>query len=161
MLIFAAAHDKNFGMGYKGRLPWPRMAADIERFHRLTKDKTVLMGERTYREYQSVKHAFGVGKIYVLSNSRTLLPDAEVIRDLEFIKKQATTKDIWVIGGGSVFKQLINTADKMYLTRIEGEFEVDTYFPKYNINDWSVFEERFSADKVNPYPYTFLELVRE
>ena len=161
MLIFAGAHDQRFGMGFKGRLPWPRMGADIERFHKLTKDKTVLMGERTYQEYQSVKHAYGVGKIYVLSSSHEQLPDAEVINNLEDIKEKSKSEDIWVIGGGSVFKQLIDFADRMYLTRIEGEFEVDTYFPEYNLHEWNVSQESFKFDSSNPYPYVFLELSRK
>lgn len=162
MLNFVAAHDENFGMGFKGRLPWPRMAADIERLHKLTKDKTVVMGERTYREYQTVKHAFGTGRVIVLSRSIQTLQDAEVISDLNSIAKRAKSEDIWVIGGGSVFKQLINAADKLYLTVIKGSFKVDTYFPQYSLDGWRVVERQsFPADQNNPYPYTFLKLSRK
>lgn len=159
MLYFAGAHDKNFGMGYQGHLPWPRMGADIERFHTLTKDKSIVMGQRTYEEYKRVKHAFNIHKAYVLSNSLNSLADAEVVHSLEDIVEPSKQKDIWVIGGGSLFAQLIAHVDVMYLTKIEAEFKVDTYFPEYTLDDWNIArQETFPADSENPYPYTFLEL---
>lgn len=158
MIYFAGAHDKNFGMGFKGHLPWPRMAADIKRFHVLTRNKTVVMGQKTYEEYKRVKHAFNVHECYVLSSSLKSLPDAEILNSIEEIIELSKQKEIWVIGGGILFSQLIQFVDTMYLTRIEGEFKVDTYFPAYDLSDWKVESESFPADVHNPYPYTFLKL---
>src|SRR5688572_9784360 len=117
MIYFVGAYANNHVMGKDGHLPWPRMANDIANFHKLTKDKTVAMGEKTYQVYQSVKHAFGVGKIYVLTRSHSQLPDAQIISLDELIEK-AKNDQIWVIGGGSIFKQLLDKVDKMYITEI-------------------------------------------
>jgi dihydrofolate reductase len=137
------------------------MAADIARLHQLTKDKTIVMGEKTYREYQNVKHAFGVGEVLVLSRSRTDLPDASVV-SLEDILELSKTKDLWVIGGATVFGLLINNADKMYLTEIDGEFEGDAFFPDYPLDHWQVVKkEAYPSDTDNPHPYTFFELERK
>lgn len=161
MLYFVGAHDQKFGMGNKGNLPWPRMATDLKRFHALTKNKTVLMGERTYREYASIRHVFGVGNIYVVSRTAEALPDATVLRSLEEVPAKAEHEDIWAIGGGSIFKQLLPSVDVMYLTLIDGVFEADTFFPEYHEADWEILQkDSFPADADNPFAYTFLTLKR-
>lgn len=160
MIYFVGAYANHHVMGSDGHLPWPRMAADIVRLHRLTNDQVVVMGERTYREYQSVKHAFGVAEILVLSRSHDELPDAEVV-SVETVLKRSETSELWVIGGASIFKLLIEYADRMYLTEIEGEFEGDVYFPEYSSEEWQLVDaESYPADAQNPYPYSFLLLER-
>jgi dihydrofolate reductase len=160
MIYFVGAYANKKVMGKDGHLPWPRMAADIKRLHSLTKDKTIVMGERTYQEYQNVKHAFGVGEVIVISRSHSSLPDAQ-ISSLEEVLDLSKTKDLWVIGGATIFKLLINSANKMYLTEIDGDFDGDVFFPEYSLTDWHVVKKDvFPADLENPYPYTFLELER-
>lgn len=161
MLYFVAAHDQNLGMGNHGHLPWPRMAADIERLHALTRNKTIVMGQRTYEEYKRVKHAFNIYESYVVSNSLLSLPDAKVIHDIKDIVALSKQKDVWVIGGGSIFSQLIAYVDVMYLTQLESSFDVDTYFPDYEPTDWNQEKQSFPADQLNPFPYTFLKLRRK
>lgn len=160
MLYFVAAHDQNFGIGNHSHLPWPRMAADITRFHELIKGKTIVMGQKTYLEYKRAKHTFNTEEVFVLSSTLKSLPDAQVLHDLKDILELSKSKEVWVIGGGSLFTQLLSKVDTMYLTRIEAQFKADTYFPKYNQKDWKVDEQRFKAHKDNPFSYSFLKLSR-
>jgi dihydrofolate reductase len=161
MIIFVAAHDKNFGIGYKGGLPWPKMKNDKDRLHSLARGKTIVMGERTYHDYRDYKKTYQTEKVYVVSLNLKELKDAIVLNSLDQVIEMSASQDLWVLGGGEIFRQLLTYANKMHLTVIDAELPADTYFPKYNLSDWNVVnEQHFEADKDNPYPYTFLDLVR-
>ncbi len=162
MIIFVGAHDNKLGMGLKGSLPWGLIQGDKEHVHHLANGKAIVVGERSYHNYRDIRKAFATEDVTVISKSVTELPDAKVVNSLEPILHRAKAEDLWVLGGGSIFKQLLPHANKMYITKIEGEFEADTFFPEYDSSEWEVIScEPHSADRQNPYPYTFLELQRK
>lgn len=163
MIIFVGAFTKNYGMGNKGNLPWRHgsMQEDTKRLHKLTNGKTIVMGERTYNDYQDVQKSFQTKSILVISRNIKTLPDAEVASSLETIVDRSQTEDVWVIGGGQIFTQLIPYAQKMYLTEIDAELEADTFFPQYSSDDWTRSEESHKADAHNKYDYTFIDLNRK
>jgi len=151
-------------MGYKGHLPWrdARMENDTKRLHRLTNKNIIVMGEKTYHDYKNVQEAFHTKQVYVISRSTDSLPDANVLNDINDVATLAKSKELWVIGGGSIFKQLLPNAGKMFLTIVNHEFTADTFFPKYKTNEWDITSKQdFPADSSNPYSYTFLELCRK
>ena len=161
MLYFVAAHGNNYEMGYEGGLPWKSMPADIAQLHDIIRDKIVVMGEATYRGYTDIHKSIHAKKAYVLSRSNLTLDDAEVLDDIKEVSIMARDKDVYVIGGASIFKQLIEDVDHMYLTRIEQNFKADRYFPDYSTMNFEMVEAQyFSADDDNPYAYTFLQLRR-
>lgn len=161
MIIFTAAYAHHYAIGLKGHVPWPRMMADRERLHNLTANHTVLVGERTYRAYKDARKTLRTGSILVLSNITQELPDAEVVTSIDQVIERSKTEDVYVNGGGSVFKQFLPYADKMYLTEVDAEVEADTFFPEYSKDEWKVTKrEAHPADGDNPYPYAFLELDR-
>ena len=97
----------------------------------------------------------------MLSRSNLNLDDAEVMNDIKKVSIMARGEDVYVIGGASIFKQLIEDVDHMYLTRIEQGFKSDLYFPDYSTMNFEMVEAQyFSADDDNPYAYTFLQLRR-
>lgn len=162
MIIFIAAHDKNFGMGYKDKLPWPLMPHDKANLHKLASGKKLVMGERTYHNYKNIQAVFQTNDVIVLSNSVKELPDAKIAHSIEEIIKRSETEELWILGGGNVFKQLLPHADIMFITVIKGVFVADTFFPRYHLRDWNNEEElTFKADEENPYSYTFLKLTKK
>lgn len=161
MLYFVAAHGKNFELGYKGGLPWKRMPADVARLHEIIKDKVVVMGEATYNSYDDIHKSIHAKKPYVLSRSKPTIDDADVLDDIKKVVKMARSEEVYVIGGASIFAQLIDEVDHMYLTRIEENFTADRSFPDYSGMNFELVEAQyFAADDKNPYPYTFLQLHR-
>lgn len=163
MLIFIAAHGINYEMGLDGHLPWrhARLQNDTKRLHLLANKKHLVMGERTYHDYKDVRSAFQTTQVTVLSKSAKKLSDADVVSDIQSVVSRSKTEDLWVIGGGNVFAQLLPYVDIMYLTLVKSEFNADVFFPAYSVEDWIVVsEEHYNADDQNPYPYTFLELKR-
>lgn len=163
MIIFVVAHDQNYGIGMQDRWPWPRMATDVAHFQRVIKSKIIVMGGTTYRACQGMKFAFtGAKGILVLSRTMSQLPNASVISDIKEIIKMGDNTDIYVIGGGEIFTQLLDYANKMYITEIKGTFKADAFFPRYSMDEWQVIESKeCSADASNPFAYTFLTLLRK
>lgn len=138
------------------------MKNDRERLHKLAKGKIIVMGERTYQAYKDVKEAFNTQHVIVLSHSLKYLDDAEVVHELDEIVERAKSSELWVIGGGSMFKQLMPYASKMHLTEIDGEFEADTFFPEYDTSEWELVEKlNEPADQDNPYSSVFVTYQRK
>lgn len=140
------------------------MKSDVARYRKLTRNKSVVMGGQTYREYRGgAQEAFGSeAKIIVLTRSAQSLPDAEVVSSPYEIVQRAKTEVLWVIGGGNIFAQLLPYADKMYLTRVHGSFEADTFFPEFDPAEWHIREQSsYPAGADNPYPYTFVTYERQ
>ena len=71
--------------------------------------------------------------------------------------------EIFILGGALVYRQALRIADKMYITRVHGEFkDADTFFPVVNWDLWEEVErQEFPADAKHAYPYTFLTYVRK
>jgi dihydrofolate reductase len=163
MINFVAAIGENNEMGFEDHLPWPHHAqkADLKRYAELINNKKVVIGGRTYLEYKDARKSLGTDQILVVTNDKKALPDASVV-SLDEIKKIAITEDLWVIGGASIFSQLLPVADYLYLTRIHASFAADTFFPEFNDSEWQTVQSQdFPADESNIYPYTFLKLKRQ
>jgi dihydrofolate reductase len=85
-----------------------------------------------------------------------------VVNSLEEALAAAGQADeVIVIGGGEIFRLALPTADRIYLTRVDGEFEADTTFPALNPAEWvEEFREAAPADSANAYPSEFVVLRR-
>lgn len=161
MIIFIAAYQKNRGIGFRGQVPWPRMAADRERLHKLTKDKTIVMGAGAYAEYQHVQQYFRPKKAIIVSRSLSDIEGFEIVKSLNEIIERAKTEDLWVIGGAQLYEQLLPYAQEMFLTEIDTSVPADTYFPSFDESDWQVIaREAHTADGQNPAAYTYTNLTR-
>ncbi len=164
MIVFVGAYTQNYAVGKDGHLPWQGslMQTDKARLHKLTSGKKIVAGERAYHDYQDIQSAFHTKDVIVISRSTNKLPDAVVVSDIQNIIELSKTEELWVIGGGSIFTQLLPYADKMFLTRIEAELPGDAFFPKYDLTQWQIENKQtYPADEKNPYPYTFIDLVRK
>ena len=148
--IIAAIDEKN-GLGKNGIMPW-HIPEDLRRFKEITQNHTIIMGRKTF---ESIGKALpDRTNIVITSNSQFQAQDVEVVHSLEQALEEAKG-DIFVIGGGEIFKQAIEITDKLYLTQIEGDFNCDTFFP-----DYSKFanETFIGAGEINGIRYKFLEL---
>ncbi len=156
-----AALAKNRIIGNKGTLPW-NIPADMRRFRELTTGHTVVMGRRTY---ESIGHALPNRVNIVISRDTAFAPiDANVVHSLEEALLLAQEKErgrddgeVFIIGGGQIYKTALPIVDRLYLTIVEGSFEGDTYFPPYHEFDKEV---RKQVHKDEKYTYTFIDLDR-
>ncbi len=118
-------------IGSGGRMPW-HIPEDLRHFRELTMGHTLVMGRRTFE---------GIGKPLdgrrniVLTREAGWHPEGvEVARSLE--EALSMSEDVFVIGGGEVFRQAMPLADRIYLSHIEGEWTGDTYFPPIDSTQW-------------------------
>lgn len=160
LLLVAAASNNNV-IGSNNQLLW-HMPADLKRFKQLTMGHTLIMGRKTY---ESIGKALPGRKTIVISRKDDFKANGcEVVRDLkEAICKVKDEKDVFVAGGGEIYRQLINLhyARRIYLTRIYANFEGDSFFPDIDQEKWELVErEQFDPDEKNPYPYAFLTYKR-
>lgn len=154
MIIFIAAQDDNGGIGYQGRVPWPRMQADRELLHKLTSGKIIAMGRKSYEEFKHIKSAFEPKEVLIISGSLTV--EGQAACSAEEIINRSKTEEIWVLGGAEVFNHLMPFAKTIYLTEINETFPADTFMPKINKENWRLTEtESHKKDANNPYDYIF------
>lgn len=157
LISIIAAIGENRELGKGNKLLW-HIPEDMKRFREITSGHPVIMGRTTFES---------IGRplpdrinIVITRNANFHVSGCIVCHSLEEAVETASKKDrqeIFIIGGGQVYKQAIKTADKLYLTIVEGEYPADTYFPDYS-HTWKVVYEKKSSD--GKHEYTFRELER-
>jgi len=158
-LSIVVAMDDNRLIGSKNQLPW-HLPADLAYFKKLTTGKPILMGRKTY---DSIGRPLPNRRnIVITRNSNISIPGCEVVSSIDDALE--LTKDdleVMVIGGASLCEQLLPKVNRLYITKIDGEFEGDVFFPKYDDFDWlEVSCESHPKDNSNAYSYKFIVLDR-
>jgi len=151
---FVVAMDEQGLIGRDNDLPW-RLSADLQYFRRITMGKPILMGRKTH---ESIGRALpGRQNIVVSSLTDYQAEGCDVAYSIEdALKLAADADEIMVIGGSSLFEQMFDTVDKLYLTRVHAELEGDTWFPEWDQTQWQLIsQESHPADEKNDYAYSF------
>lgn len=161
MLNIIVAISENNAIGKAGDLLC-HIPDDLRHFKKLTTGCTVVMGERTF--FSLPRHPLPNRRNIVLSdNPNFTFTDTAVAHSIEEVKSLISNdKQVFIIGGGMVYRQFLPIADKLYITHIHHIWnDADTFFPEIDSTVWHcVGAERHSADENNPYPFTFAEYVR-
>ncbi|TSC59739.1 MAG: dihydrofolate reductase [Parcubacteria group bacterium LiPW_15] len=155
--IIAAIQKKDRGLGLKGQLLW-RISEDLKRFKELTTWHPIIMGQKTF---ESIGRPLPNRVNIILSRQPDYQKDGcFVCSSLEEALEAARNtgaEEIFVIGGGEVYRQALPLTDKLYLTEIEGEKPADTFFPDYSEFSKIVFSR---SGEGNDPAHRFLELER-
>lgn len=134
MIKLIVAVDSNYGIGYRNSLLF-RVKEDLQRFRELTTGHFVIMGRKTYESLP--KPLPERTNVVITRNPKYNPKDLSVIvvSDIErilshYLDTGQQEKDLWIIGGGDVYKQFLPHADEIHLTMIHKKAEnIDTYFP--------------------------------
>ena len=142
MNIIVAADDK-WGIGGNGKLLW-NLPEDLRFFREKTMGNVVIMGRKTFDTLPNGQGLDGRINI-VLSRSIETLPGAYVSKSipqtLKMVQKIETEK-IFIIGGGRIYEDFLPYCDTAYVTRVDGDFGADTWFPDLDSCDrWELKEE--------------------
>lgn len=156
MISHIVAASENNIIGVKNGLPW-RLPNDFKYFKNKTWGMPVIMGRNTY---ESLKKDLPGRINIVLTKKKDWTPkNVFVTHEIEeAIKKagESDAKEIFIIGGGEVFKQTMEKVNRIYLTRVHTTLEGDTSYPEFDKSKWKLINEQsFPADEKNNYPYTF------
>lgn len=137
-LALIAAHDPNLVIGKDGDLPWS-LPRDMKHFKETTMGHPVLMGRGEFEELGE-KPLPGRENI-VLSRSRDydhVRTFASIDDALEYLEKFDL---VYVIGGGEIYRQTIDRADRLVITEVHDKYNGDTYFPEYRDDISTIWEE--------------------
>lgn len=163
MLSCIVAMDKNNIIGIKdeNKMPW-HLPRDLQYFKEQTSGHTIVMGRKTF---ESLGRVLPNRKHIVITTSDTSFPDeVDVIHHItdliEISKRQ--DEEIFIIGGGSIYKQLLPYIDKLYVTMIDEAFTGDVNFPEIDHKIWTeISREKGLKDERNPYDYYFVQYMRK
>jgi dihydrofolate reductase len=157
MIKIIVAVSKNGVIGGNNSLIWS-LPNDMKRFKKITTGSAVVMGRKTY---ESIGRSLPNRRNIIISRDNNLFIDqCEVVNSIEEAL-MLTNNDCFIIGGGEIYKQALPITDVIYLTRIDEEFEGDTYFPELNKNDWfESLNESFEPDEKNKHKYSFIKYER-
>ena len=160
-LSIIAAIASNGVIGRGNELPW-HLSEDLKRFKRLTMGHHLIVGRKTF---DSIGRPLPGRSMIVISRQDRSLPEGIQLADsLEAALGIASSQgedEAFVAGGAEIYALALPQADRLYLTRIEAEFDGDTLFPDLDEAAWKTTrEERFPATGDVPWDYRFQILER-
>jgi dihydrofolate reductase len=151
-LIVAVA--RNGIIGRDGDLPW-HLPTDLKRFKALTMGHHLVVGRKTWEE---VGRPLPGRVMVVVTRDPEYRPEGViVVHSVEQALEVACGDDeVFIAGGGEVYRQALPLVDRMYVTRIHAEVAGDTTFPEVDPADWRLVEtEDYEADERHEYPFSF------
>lgn len=150
-LSMIAAVDKNMGIGKNNKLLC-HLPNDLKRFKQITMGKPIIMGRKTF---QSIGKPLPGRRNIVISKTLSAINGVEVYQSIDdVLVKCQKEPEVMIIGGATLYNQLIDKADTLYLTHIYATFGADTFFPSPNTDQWQIVGSEYVAkDENNPYAF--------
>lgn len=151
-LILIAALTRSRVIGRNGAVPW-NLPEDIARFKRMTLGHSILMGRRTF---ESLRAPLAGRRNLVLTSGK--LSGVETFPTIDgALREVESEEEVFVIGGGQIFAQLLSSAAELRLTIVDQEVDGDTFFPPYQHLIGPLFR---SVSSEKHEGFTFVDYVR-
>ena len=139
MLKMIIATDRNGAIGDKGELPWDYLASDLRYFKEQTEGDIVVMGRKTYESLPMYPDGLPNRDNLVLSKQDKI----SYVQDVHYYSVERLTccleddwwsKDVWIIGGATIYEQFKDIVDEVHWTYIDREYEADTFMDMSFVN---------------------------
>lgn len=158
MISVIAAVASNGTIGADNCLLW-HISEDLRRFKALTSGHPVVMGRKTWESLG--RPLPGRHNVVITRNPEYVADGATVVGSLD--KALALLKDeqeIFIIGGGEIYRQAMEVADRLYITHVDAEYEGDTCFPDIDPEKWRpVFRERYECGEKFEHPFEYVNYI--
>ena len=157
-IIVAIASDG--AIGRANDLLW-HLPADLKRFKELTTGHTILMGRKTFDSLP--RGPLPNRRNIIISRSLPTQPGAEVYPTIQqAIEACASDGEVFIIGGGEIYRQLLPNTERIYLTRVQASFpDAEVFFPELDPTEWiEEAREIYPRDERNEYDTELLLLRR-
>lgn len=154
------AVDKNWGIGCKNEL-LVSIPADMRFFRKETTNKVVVMGRRTLESFpngQPLKNRVNI----VITKKHVEIPGAIVVHSVEEaleVVKDYSSGDVYVIGGASIYEQMLPHCDKAFVTKVDFSYAADSYFPNLDEKPEWILEEESEEETYHDLVYKFTKYV--
>lgn len=159
--IIMAAKATNNVIGKDNDLIW-HLPADLKFFKQTTKGHTLIMGRKTF---ESLANPLPHRDSWVVTRNKDY--DAAGITVFQSIEsaleagEQKGLETVFILGGGEIYRQSMDIADKLIITEVHADFEGDTVFPEIDLDEWEeVSREEHKADEKNKYDFAFVAYLR-
>lgn len=138
------------------------LSEDLKRFKRITSGHAVIMGKKTYESlpFRPLKNRTNI----VLTDvpGETIEGCVMAYSIEEAVNLAPEGDESFVIGGGMVYRQFLEIADKLYITRVHKSFDADTFFPEIDPEIWDLTdEEEMSPDEENGFVFSYQTYLRK
>ncbi|OAN64405.1 hypothetical protein A8B79_13800 [Balneola sp. EhC07] len=153
ILTIVVAHDPNLVIGKEGGLPW-RYPEDLKHFKQTTMGGTMIMGRGVFEELNEIP--LPGRKNIVLTRTKTY-DNVDTYTSLQIALDELDEEEVFIIGGGVLYRDALPMADKMIVTQVNKEYYGDTYFPEYRDDIGKIWIE---ADRRETDDLTFLVFER-
>jgi dihydrofolate reductase len=159
--LVVAASSNNV-IGKDNKLLW-HLPNDLKFFKNTTWAMPVVMGRKTFEAVG--KPLTGRTNIILTRKKEWRAPGVTVVQTLKDATDAATAtdaKEMFIIGGGEIYRETLMNANKVYLTRVHAHLAGDTFFPELPESQWRLFSNLdFPADAKHAFPYSFQLWVRK
>lgn len=154
MIIAIAAIGMNNELGKDNQLIW-HLPNDFKRFKTLTTGHYIIMGRKTFESFP--KPLPNRTHVIITRQKNFTAENCIVVDSLKkAIAICPKDEDVYVIGGGEIYNQSIDFADKLEITKVFHSFEADTFFPEIDTAKWELVSEEFHAkDEKHAYDFCF------
>jgi len=157
------AVDKNWAIGYQNKL-LVSIPSDMRFFKEQTSKKVVIMGKNTLESFPGGRPLMNRVNIVIALEKDYKVKDCIVVYSIEEAletAKKYRSEDIYIIGGASIYRQMLPYCDLAYITKIDYEYQADTYFPNLDEMDEWVLEKESEEQTYYDLPYTFCRYERK
>lgn len=161
MLILIAAAAENNALGKDNDLLW-HLPNDFKHFKTLTSGHFIVMGRKTFESFP--KPLPNRTHVIITRQENYTVPEGcLVVNSLEkAVEICPKNENVYIIGGGEIYKQAIEIADKIELTQVHTKLEADTFFPEIDIEKWKLVREEFHPkDEKHQYCFSFLTYLKK
>ena len=160
MITLIAAVAENNALGKDNQLLW-HLPNDFKRFKTITSGHYIIMGRKTFESFpKPLPNRMHV----IITRQKNYTSENCIVVDSLQTAISVCPKDeeLFIIGGGEIYKQSIEIADKLDITKVHTTFEADTYFPEIDLNKWKLISEEFhTKDEKHHFDFTFQTYLRK
>lgn len=150
---------QDWGIGFEGRL-LVSLAADLKRFAKLTTGKTILLGRKTLATFPGGRPLKNRTNLILSTDAGFTVEGAAVVRSLDGLLqavKGLPPEDVWVVGGSSVYRQLLPYCQAAFVTKTAVNLPADCFFPDLDgLENWTLVQAS-PVEEENGIRFQYLE----
>jgi dihydrofolate reductase len=161
MISIIVAVSDDWGIGLDNRLLW-NIPGDMKRFKTLTTGNTVVMGKKTWESLPLRPLPRRKNVVITDIPSDHFENAVKVLSIQDALSECSGDEEVFIIGGGSIYRQFLPHADRLYITHVHKSTPADTYFPAIDRNEWEVAgQEEGDPQENNGIPFTYVTYLRK
>ncbi len=163
LISFVVAMDENRLIGADNQLPW-RLPDDMRWFRQQTMGKPIIMGRKTYESIPSKFRPLSGRHNIILTHDLTYhAPGCTIVHSIETALEAAENVEEIIVGGGAtLYEQFWPYVNRLYLTRVNGRFQGNIHFPKFEQSLWEIiYQQEHAADDQHQTSFTWFIMEKQ